>query len=210
MNRTTTFGFVLVFALSGCVSWVFAKSPFNDMPSGEYKLDLTHASIVWKVSHLGLSDYVARFVDFDATIIYDANDVTDSEVTASINPLSIQTAYPLADEKDFNQILATDKSWFNAGQFASIDFQSTKITMTGDKTAEMAGVLTFLGVTQPVTLSVTFNGAMLRQPFSGKPTMGFSATTTIERSQWGMSNYVPHIGDSVQIMIEGEFAKTDE
>ena len=210
MNRTAKFGLVLVLALSGCVSWVFAKSPFNDMPSGEYELDLTHASVVWKVSHLGLSDYVARFADFDASIQYNANDVTDSVVTASINPLSIQTAYPNADEKDFNQILATDKSWFNAGQFASIDFKSTKITMTGEKTAEMVGDLTFLGVTKPVTLNVTFNGAMLRQPFSGKPTMGFSATTSLERSQWGMTKYVPNIGDKVEIMIEGEFAKTDD
>ncbi|MDM7859904.1 YceI family protein [Alteromonas sp. ASW11-36] len=210
MNRMAKMSLLLVLMLSGCISWVFAKSPFNDMPSGEYKLDLTHASIVWKVSHLGLSDYVARFADFDASIDYNASDVTESVVTASINPLSIQTAYPLADEKDFNQILATDKSWFNAGQFASIDFQSTKITMTGEKTAEMVGDLTFLGVTKPVTLNVTFNGAMLRQPFSGKPTMGFSATTSLERSQWGMTKYVPNIGDEVEIMIEGEFAKTDD
>jgi len=52
---------VFVLSLTSCVSWVFAKSAFNDMPAGEYKVDLSHASIVWKVSHLGLSNYVARF-----------------------------------------------------------------------------------------------------------------------------------------------------
>ncbi len=199
----------VVLTLTGCVSWVFAKSPFNDMPEGTYNLDLSHASVVWKVSHLGLSDYVARFADFDASIDYDADNITNSKVMASINPMSIQTAYPNADEKDFNKVLATEEGWFNAGQFASIDFISTSIEMTGDKTAVMNGELTFLGVTKPVTLDVVFNGAMQVQPFSRKPTMGFSATTTIKRSDWGMSKYVPQIGDSVEVMIEGEFAKED-
>lgn len=177
------------------------------MPEGTYTLDLSHASIVWKVSHLGLSDYVARFADFDASIEFDAKNITNSKVIASINPMSIQTAYPNADEKDFDKVLATEKGWFNAGQFASIDFVSTSIEMTGDKTALMTGELSFLGVTKPVSLDVVFNGAMQVQPFSRKPTMGFSATTNIKRSDWGMSKYVPQIGDSVEVMIEGEFAK---
>jgi polyisoprenoid-binding protein YceI len=200
---------LVVLSLAGCISWVFAKSPFNDMPAGQYQVDLSHASIVWKVSHLGLSDYVARFSDFDASIDYDPNDISKSKVTASINPMSIQTAYPNAEEKDFDKILATESGWFNAGKFASIDFSSTDIEMTGEKTAIMKGDLTFLGVTKSVELNVVFNGAMARQPFSGKPTMGFSATTKLLRSEFGMSKYVPSIGDEVEVMIEGEFAKAD-
>jgi polyisoprenoid-binding protein YceI len=199
----------MTLVLASCVSWVFAKSPFNDMPEGKYALDLSHASVVWKVSHLGLSDYVARFANFDANIEFDPNNIENSVVTASIDPTSIQTAYPNAAEKDFNQILATDEKWFNAGKFASIDFASNKIEMTGENTAIMQGELTFLGTTLPVSMDVTFNGAMQRQPFSGKPTMGFSAVTTIERSKWGMTQYVPNIGDSVEVMIEGEFFKAD-
>ena len=197
-------------SIVGCISWVFAKSPFNEMPEGNYGVDLSHASVVWKVSHLGLSDYVARFADFDANIDFNSSDIEKSVVTASINPMSIQTAYPNAEEKDFNKVLATEKGWFNAGEFASIDFRSTSIKMTGEKTAVMEGELSFLGVTKPVTLDVEFNGAMLRQPFSQKPTMGFSATTNIKRSDWGMTKYVPSIGDNVEVMIEGEFAKNDE
>ena len=197
-------------SLTGCVSWVFAKSAFNEMPEGQYTLDLTHASVVWKVSHLGLSDYTARFADFDASINFDADDISKSTVTATINPMSIQTAYPNAEEKDFDKILATDEAWFNAGKFADITFRSTSIDMTTERTAKMSGQLTFLGVTKPVTLDVEFNGAMQRQPFSGKPTMGFSATTTIKRSEWGMTKYVPNIGDSVDVMIEGEFFKADD
>jgi polyisoprenoid-binding protein YceI len=198
---------ILSLTLTGCISWVFAKSPYNDMPDGIYKVDLSHASIVWKVSHLGLSHYVARFTEFDASIEFDASNVANSKVTATINPMSIQTAYPNADEKDFDQVLATEKGWFNASEFTQISFESTSIEMTSDSRAIMRGNLTLLGVSKPVSLDVTFNGAMPKQPFSGKPTLGFSATTTITRSEWGMSKYVPHIGDSVSVMIEGEFAK---
>lgn len=209
MKRIKLVVLVATVVLASCVSWVFAKSPFNDMPEGNYQVDLSHASIVWKVSHFGLSDYVARFAEFDASIDFDPDNVEKSVVSASINPMSIQTAYPNADEKDFDKLLATDKSWFNAGEFASIDFVSTGIELTGENTAIMTGDLNFLGVTLPVSLDVVFNGAMQRQPFTGKPTMGFSATTTIERSKWGMTKFVPNIGDTVEVMIEGEFAKGD-
>jgi len=210
MNYLKITVFTIALSLAGCISWVFAKSPFNDMPQGEYAVDLSHASVVWKVSHLGLSNYVARFADFDASINYDPSDITKSKVTAKINPMSIQTAYPDPKKEDFDNTLATDESWFNAGKYASIDFVSTSIKMTGEKTAIMNGELTFLGVSKPVSLDVEFNGAMLRQPFSGKPTMGFSATTTIKRTEWGMGKYAPNIGDEVEVMIEGEFVKTDD
>lgn len=196
--------------LASCMSLVFAKSEFQQLPGGTYTVDLSHASVVWKVSHLGLSDYVARFADFDASIDFNPSNIERSRVTASINPMSIQTAYPNAEEKDFNNILATDKGWFNAGQFASIDFVSTDIEMTSDTTAKMTGNLTFLGVSKPVVLDVVFNGAMQRQPFSGKPTMGFSATTMIDRTEWGMSKFAPNIGAEVEVMIEGEFFKADD
>nr|WP_136250205.1 YceI family protein [Ningiella ruwaisensis] len=209
MKSIKIIAFVSALLLASCVSWVFAKSPFNDMPEGTYELDLSHASVVWKVSHLGLSDYVARFANFDASIDFDPNDIENSKVSATIDPMSIQTAYPNAEEKDFNNILATDKDWFNAGVFPAITFESTSIDMTGENTAKMQGNLSFLGTSLPVTLDVIFNGAMQRQPFSGKPTMGFSASTTIERSKWGMTKYVPNIGDEVEVMIEGEFALAD-
>lgn len=197
-------------SLTACMSLVFANSSFQKMPSGTYKVDLSHASIVWKVSHLGLSNYVARFTDFDASIHYNPDNVAASKVMASINPLSIQTAYPNAAEKDFDKVLATEKGWFNGKQFPSIEFSSTKIEMLTEDSAQMTGDLTFLGVTKPVVLDVKFNGAMQRQPFSGKPTLGFSATTTLDRTQWGMTKYAPNIGAQVEVMIEGEFARIDE
>ncbi|MFQ3248695.1 MAG: polyisoprenoid-binding protein YceI [Glaciecola sp.] len=210
MNYLKIALFTLALSAAGCISWVFAKSPFNDMPEGNYTLDLSHASVVWKVSHFGLSNYVGRFTDFDATIEYSPSNISQSKISARINPMSIQTAYPNPEKEDFDKKLATGESWFNANEFASINFVSTSIEMTGDTSAKMMGNLTFLGVTKPVTLDVKFNGAMQRQPLTGKPTMGFSATTSIKRTDWGMTIYAPNIGDEVSVMIEGEFTKTDE
>lgn len=207
MKRSKFLIVSMVLVLTSCVSWVFAKGPYNEMPAGKYTLDLTHASIVWKVSHFGLSNYVARFTDFDAIIEFNPNNIEKSKVTASINPMSVQTAYPNAEEKDFDNILATDKGWFNAKAFPRIEFQSTSINMLTDDTAKMSGNLVFLGVSKAVELDVTINGAMPSQPFSRKPTMGFSASTVIIRSDWGLDKYLPHIGDDVEVMIEGEFSK---
>lgn len=183
-----------------------ADTPYAEMPPGVYSLDETHASLTWKVSHLGLSDYTARFTDFDADLTFDPAAPENSSITASIDPTSIETDYPHPEEKDFDKLLIEGEGWFNSGDFPSITFESTTIERTGDNTGTMTGDLTFLGVTKPVTLDVTFNGAMAMQPFSQKPTLGFSATGTLNRSEWGMGTYVPNIGDEVELLIEAEFA----
>lgn len=190
-------------------SAAFAQTPPEQMPAGDYKLDLSHASIVWKVSHLGLSDYVARFTDFDATLTYDPETPTNSKLVATIDPTSVATAYPHPEKKDFDKKLVEGEGWFNALQFPEITYISERIEMTGDTTARVYGTMNMLGVEKPLALDVEFNAAMEAQPFSGKPTMGFSATTVVERSGWGMDTYVPNIGNDVAVMIEAEMFKAN-
>ncbi|MEM7617142.1 MAG: YceI family protein [Pseudomonadota bacterium] len=184
-----------------------AKTKYSEMLAGTYELDETHASLIWRVSHLGLSQYTARFTDFDAEIIFDPKQPELSKVTAEINPTSIKTDYPYPEKKDFDKKLIEGGEWFNSKEFPEIKFVSTDIKRNGDDTGVMTGNLTFLGVTKPVTLDVKFNGAMAKQPFSKKPALGFSATGSLKRSQWGMGTYVPNIGDEVEIIIEAEFSK---
>lgn len=184
-------------------------TPWKDMPAGVYSIDKYHASLTWKVMHAGLSNYTARFKSFDADITFDPADITKSKVSAKIDPASLETDFVPTAEKDFNKNLITQEQWFNAGKFPEITFNSTKIEVTGDNTGKIHGDLTLLGVTKPVVLDATFNGAYAVQPFSQKAAMGFSATTSISRSDFGMSTYVPMIGDKVDIIIEAEFAKKD-
>ena len=174
-------------------------------PSGTYVLDRTHASIIWKVSHLGLSNYAGRFASFDATLSYDADNPEASSVTVEINPLSVRTDYPFPEKTDFDAKLGKGEDWFNAGAFPVITFTSTKLEQTGPTTGKMTGDLTMLGVTKPVTLDVTMNGSLAEHPMNKKPAIGFSATGEIKRSDWGFSTYVPMIGDTVTLQIEAEF-----
>ena len=179
-----------------------------ESPSGTYTLDPTHASVVWKVSHLGLSGYTARFDKIDATLEWNSEDPTASSVSVTIDPMSVSTGYPKTEESDFDKKLATGEDWFNAGEFATITFTSTAVEMTGEDTGTVTGDLTLLGVTKPITLDVTFNGGLMNR-FAQKWAMGFSGTTTLSRSEWGFDTYVPTIGDEVTILIEAEFIKAD-
>lgn len=183
-----------------------AFARLDEHPNGTYKLDLTHASILWKVRHFGLSTYVGRFNKFDAAIQWDNANVANNSVKVTIDPASLDTDYPNAKEKDFNKELAERDNFFNVKNFKDITFVSTKVERDSDNHGLVTGDLTLLGVTKPVVLDVTFNGGR-RQPFGVKHVMGFSATTKINRSEWGMKALIPAVSDEVRIEIEGEFVK---
>lgn len=183
----------------------FAKPDLSEVPSGEYELDLSHASIVWKINHFGLSNYVARFTDFDIQLTLDSEKLENSSVSATIQTNSINTEYPTPEKKDFNKVLAEGKDWFNGKEFPAITFKSTKLVVVDATKSKLEGELSLLGMTKPVTLDVTMNGTMASHPFKEVAAIGFSATTTIQREDWGLVKYLPKIGNDVQIAIEGEF-----
>lgn len=183
-------------------------SPLNEMPAGVYKLEPSHASLTWRVMHLGLSNYTARFTKMDATINLDAADPTKSKLVATVEPASLETDYPKPEEKDFDAKLRGEE-WFNTEKFPEIRFESTSIEKTGENTGLIHGNLTFLGVTKPLTLDAKYNGGYKLHPFSNQPVIGVSATATLKRSEWGFSTYVPMIGDEVQLLIETEFVKAE-
>lgn len=178
-------------------------------PAGTYVLDKNHASLIWKVNHMGLSNYAARFTDLDATINYNPDDLSKSKVVATIDADSIETDYPNADKKDFNKELSQGADWFNSDKFPEIKFASTSIKKLSATKGTMTGDVTFLGVTKPVTLDVTFNGALAEHPMNKKPALGFSAEGKLKRSDFGMSKYIPMVGDEVEVQLELEFFKAE-
>ncbi len=179
-------------------------TPIAEMPAGEYKNDPHHTSLTWKVSHMGLSNYTARFTKIDATITLDPKDLSKSKLVATVEPGSVKTDYQDESKKDFDKELAS-REWLNAIKFSEAKFESTKIKKTGKNTGKIYGNLTFLGVTKPLTFDVIFNGAYERHPMTNLPELGFSATATLKRSEWGFNHMVPHIGDDVKLHIEAEF-----
>ncbi len=201
---------VLVSLLSAALVAFTARAEVEiEAPAGTYKLDPTHASLIWKVNHLGLSDYTARFTAFDATLAFDPGNITDSRLDVTVDPMSVETDYPKPKEKDFDKKLQTSENFFNAGQYPQIMFTSTKIEKTGERSGKVHGELTMLGETQPVTLDVTFNGSMAEHPYADVAALGFSAEGTLRRSQWGMDYLVPNVGDEVKLLIEAEFLRQE-
>ena len=182
-----------------------AANPLEGIPAGEYNVDLGHASVVWKVSHFGFSTYVGRFTEFTADLNLDSADFSKSSVAVTIDINSISTEYPWPEKENFNEVLATE--WFQSGDNASITFNSTSVSDLNGNKATVIGDLTMLGQTHPVTLDVSLNKATAKHPFKKVPVVGFSATTTIDRTVWGLDKYAPGIGAQVSVEIEGEFIK---
>ena len=181
----------------------------DQAPAGQYVVDKTHASLTWKGFHQGLSWYPARFTSFDIQLTFDPADVTKSKVTATIDPKSIETDFAktraAGNTTDFNAELATGERFFNAVKFPQITFASTAVTKTSANTGKMTGNLTFLGVTKPVTLDVTYIGNR-NDPRSKKHKLGFQALGTINKTQWGMAAGGP-IADDIKIEINAEMVQ---
>lgn len=169
-------------------------------PEGAYVLDPAHASVNWSISHSGLSLYTARFDDITGALDFDPNAPTQSRLDIKIDPKSISTG-----DAEWDETLATDGKYFDADKYAEIRFVSTSSTKTSNNTGKVTGDLTLRGVTLPVILDVTYNGAGKSFGHPGA-TLGFSATGKIKRSDWGM-DYLTNfgIGDEVTLRIEAEF-----
>lgn len=165
---------------------------------GIYALDKSHGSLTFKISHVGFSLYHGRFNDFDATIDLNPAKPETSAVDVTVNLGSVDTHNPKLEDE-----LKSDK-FFNVAKFPTATFKSKQITRTSAEAGTMVGDLTFMGVTKPITLNVTFHGYGVG-PFNKQETIGFGATATLKRSEWGFTTYVPMIGDDVQLDIEAEF-----
>jgi polyisoprenoid-binding protein YceI len=182
-------------------------TPVERMPSGLYKLDQTHASLTWKVKHLGLSNYTARFAQFEADLKMDVKYPANSHLNVTICVMCLKTDFPFAAELDFDQVLASGKEWLNGERYPQMSFQSKRIEITGKNTANVHGDLTMLGKTHPLILHVIFNGAYQKKFLTNVPALGFSATATLNRSDWGFTTLIPIVSDKVDIIIEAEFDK---
>lgn len=178
------------------------------LPAGTYQLDKSHASLVFSVGHLGFSHYTASFDTFDATLNLDPAHPDKASVKATIDPRSLDLPTP---PEGFTQTLL-GKDWLNAGKFPQISFTSNRIEVTGEKTAKVHGNLELLGVKKPVVLSAVFNGGYKGHPMDPNARIGFSATTSFNRSDFGMNYGIPAPGttmgvsDSVKVTIEAEFS----
>jgi polyisoprenoid-binding protein YceI len=178
------------------------------VPAGAYTLDKAHASLTFRVDHLGFSNYTARFKRFDAQLQFDPADITASTVMATIDPRSLDLDNPPAG---FTEALLGEQ-WLDAAKFSQMIFRSTKVESTGANTFRITGDFTLHGVTQPVVLDATYNGGYEGHPMDPHARIGFSAHGSLLRSAFGIAYGIPAPGttmgvsDQVEVAIEAEFS----
>lgn len=188
-----------------------AASAPVDVPAGAYTLDKAHASLLFRVDHLGFSHYTARFKRFDAQLQFDPANLGASSVTVSVDPRSIETDYPDPAQVDFNAQIQGEQ-FLDVAKFPQMTFRSTDVEVTGPRTLRIHGELDLHGVTRPVVLDAKFNGGYAGHPMDPHARIGFSAQTTIKRSEFGMTFGIPAPGttmgvsDDVNIVVEAEFS----
>jgi polyisoprenoid-binding protein YceI len=177
-------------------------------PAGLYRLDKTHASLIFKVDHIGFSNYTGQFRRFDATLQFDPKNPEAMTVAATIDATSLDIPSPpdgFLDE-------LKGPAWLDAVGHPEMTFRSTKVTLTAPNAARVEGDLSFRGVTAPVVMDVVFNGGYAGfPPYDPNGRIGFSAKGALQRSVFGMTTGVPTpaapvgVGDIVSFEIDAEF-----
>jgi polyisoprenoid-binding protein YceI len=150
-------------------------------PNGAYEVDQHgHTQLLFSILHLGLTNYYGEFDKVSGTLNYDGNQPERSSLAITIDATSVVTPSDrLTDE-------LKGQSVFDTQQFPAATFKSTAVTRTGPDTGRITGLLTVWNVTKPVTLDVTFNGGE-KSPLGNGYALGFRATATIRRSDFGLN-----------------------
>ena len=191
------FGFALL-ASGAAAADPTSRDPAK-VPAGEYALDPRHAGLVIKIPHMGgFSRYTMRFNKLSGSFTYDPANWQATKVVISVDPKSIDT-----EDNGFNRTVA---GYFEPDKYPVILFNSTSLTADADGKGQLAGDLTFHGVTKPVTLDVEFNGVGPGMLGAGTR-MGFSGQGKIKRSEFGVTAARPFAGDVVDLAFEVEFVK---
>ncbi len=166
-----------------------------------YKLDASHTAITFHIDHFGFSKPSGKFMNVEGTVTLDEKTPADSKVSVSIPVGMINTGVAKLDEH------LKGKDFFDVEQFPTATFVSDKVEVKDATSATVTGLLTLHGVSKPVTLDVKLN--KIAENMMKKQTAGFTASTTLKRSDFGITNYLPNLGDDVRIEIESEANKED-
>lgn len=173
----------------------FLACPASAAPK-TYILDSSHVNIDWRVSHFGFSSPSGKFIGVQGKLVLDEAKPEKSSVEMILSPKNVVSGVLKLDQ----HLQAPE--FFDTARYPEARFVSTKVTQTGKDTAKVEGDLTLRGVTKPVTLDVKLN--KIGKNMAGVNTAGFSATTVVRRSDFGMTAYLPDLGDEVAITIEAE------
>lgn len=168
--------------------------------AGTYHVEPEHTQITFAVEHMGFTIFRGVLSKSSGTLELDPKNPAAAKLSVTVPISSIRTTSDKLNE----ELVAPD--WFDAAKFPTASFVSTKITLGNENTALVEGNLTLHGVTKPVKLLAHFHGAG-PNPLSKAATVGFDGRLTINRSEFGITKYVPLISDWVEMDIAAAFEK---
>ena len=177
----------------------FSRDPAS-VQAGVYAVEPAHTRILFSVSHMGFSTWYGDFTGASGSLTLDPKAPAKSAVEIHVPVASVSTTNAKLDGE-----LKSDQ-WLDAGKFPEMTFKSEKVIVTGKDKADVEGQLTLHGVTKPLTLHATFNGAGVNI-MDKHYTVGFEAKGQIKRSDFGVKTYVPLIGDEVDLILSAAFEK---
>ena len=162
-----------------------------------YRIDPNHTVVLATWNHFGYSNPSANFGGATGTIVYDAAAPEKSSVEVVLPMSGLDAFVPKLTE----HLLSAD--FFDAATHPQATFRSTSVKALGEGRLEVAGVLDLHGVQKPVVLDVKINKAA-PQATGKRETIGFDATATIRRSDFGIALYVPKVSDEIALRITTE------
>jgi len=162
-----------------------------------YQIDPTHTATVFTWNHFGFSTPSANFSDIQGTINVDNAKPANSSVNVTIPLSSLNTNVKALDE----HLKTAD--FFDAAKYPNITFKSTKVQALGKNKYKITGNLTVKDVTKPVVLDAVLNKQGVH-PMTKAEAIGFNATTSFNRSAFGVGAYVPNVGDKITVNITTE------
>lgn len=163
----------------------------------KYMLDASHSQVIFNYNHLGFSTTYGMFSGFEGEIMFDETDPAASSVSVSMPTMSMFTGW----EKRDAHFMSED--FFFAEEGDMVTFTSTGIEVTGEDTALITGDLTLNDITKSVVLDAKLNKKG-DHPMAKKAWVGFDATTTLLRSDFGVGKFAPFVSDEVAVMISLE------
>jgi polyisoprenoid-binding protein YceI len=181
------------------------KADSARVSAGTYAVEPSHSQVGFEIMHFGFNPYYGLFGDITGSLTLDPKKPSAATVDVQIPVTSVATSSKGLTEHLLRAGKDGGKPDFFGPTPANARFISTSVKATG-MTAKIAGNLTLNGITKPVLLNAKFTGAGMN-PFRKKETVGFTATTTIKRSDFGITQGIPLVGDDVGLVISVAFEK---
>ncbi len=174
----------------------------QDVPKGDYQIDPAHTQIVFGIKHMGLSTFYGTVGEVTGTLVADPDAPAKSTLDLKIDLTKVYTHVDKLTGELRDDLFKTAK-------FPTASFKATNIATADTKTGTVTGDLTLHGVTKPVTLNVVFNGVRAMDKPTPTTRLGFDATATIKRSDFGLTDvaWSAFVGDEVTLLIEVELTK---